>query len=214
MDQREQSDGTIVNSVAYRHGKAERGVAIEAIPARLAEDGTFVWLGLLEPSADLLARVQQVFGLHDLAVEDALSAHQRPKLEEYGNELFVVLRTAELLDGKSTEYGETHIFVGRNFVVTVRHGSSKSYAPVRSFCENHPERLEHGPGFVLYALMDFIVDNFEPIVEHLRARLDTLEAALFTPHIRAAISPTCTGSSARCSSCARLPSRSRKSPPH
>ena len=184
MDQREQSDGMIVNSVAYRNGKAERDVAIDAIPAQLAEDGSFVWLGLFEPSAELLGRVQQVFGLHDLAVEDALSVHQRPKLEEYGNGLFVVLRTAELLDGKSTEYGETHIFVGKNFIVTVRHGPSKSYAPVRSFCESHPERLARGPGFVLYALMDFVVDNFEPVVEHLRARLDTLEAALFKPHIQ------------------------------
>ena len=183
MDQREQSDGMIVNSVAYRNGKAERNVAIDAIPAQLAREGTFVWLGLVEPSAELLARVQQVFALHDLAIEDALNAHQRPKLEEYGNGLFVVLRTAELLDGQRTEYGETHIFMGKNFIVTVRHGSSKSYAPVRSFCESHPERLERGPSFVLYALTDFVVDNFEPIVEHLRARLDTLEAALFKPNI-------------------------------
>lgn len=184
MDRPEQSDGMIVNSVAYRNGKADRDLAIDAIPAQLAEEGTFVWLGLVEPSAELLGRVQRVFGLHELAVEDALSAHQRPKLEEYGNGLFVVLRTAEWVDGKSTEYGETHIFVGKNFIVTVRHGSSKSYAPVRSFCESHPERLERGPGFVLYALMDFVVDNFEPVVEHLRSRLETLEAALFKPRIQ------------------------------
>jgi magnesium transporter len=118
------------------------------------------------------------FGLHELAVEDAHNAHQRPKLEEYGDSLFVVLRTAQLRDG-TLEFGETHIFVGPRYVVTVRHGASLSYADVRARCERTPHLLKKGPGFVLYALMDFVVDHYFPIVDAYEERLGALEEQLF-----------------------------------
>jgi magnesium transporter len=140
--------------------------------------GQFVWIGLHEPSEELLRKIQEEFGLHDLAVEDALRAHQRPKLEEYGEALFIVLRTGRLTE-TGPEFGETHVFVGPSYVVTVRHGPSLSYADVRARCESTPHLLAKGPGFVLYALMDFIVDQYFPIVDHLEERLEALEEEIF-----------------------------------
>jgi len=120
--------------------------------------------------------VQQAFGLHDLAIEDAHRAHQRPKLERYGNALFVVLRTAQMHEEQGDlQFGETHIFVGPRYVVSVRHGSSLSYTTVRSRCEATPSLLCQGPGFVLYALMDFIVDQYFPLIDALEDRLQALE---------------------------------------
>ena len=168
----------VVNCVAYRHGERIGDIAVDQISEVLAQDGTFVWVGLHEADASLLRQIQSEFGLHELAVEDALSAHQRPKLEEYGDSLFVVLQTAQWWDD-SMHLGETHVFVGKRFLVSVRHGPSMSYAAVRERCEAHPSRLAVGPGYALYAVMDFIVDNYAPIVEHFSARLDGLESAIF-----------------------------------
>src|SRR5512145_2055328 len=168
----------VVNCVAYRHGERIGDIAVDQISEVLAQDGTFVWVGLHEADAALLRTIQSEFGLHELAVEDALSAHQRPKLEEYGDSLFVVLQTAQWWDD-SMHLGETHVFVGKRFLVSVRHGPSMSYAAVRERCEAHPSRLAVGPGYALYAVMDFIVDNYAPIVQHFSARLDGLESAIF-----------------------------------
>ena len=141
--------GAIVNSVAYRDGKRLGDVAVDEISDAIAVPGTFVWLCLHEPDLPLLRKVQQEFGLHDLAVEDALDAHQRPKLETYGDSIFVVLNTAQLVN-EEVVVGETHLFVGPRYVVSVRHGASSSYAPVRERCESDPRALANGPGSVSY----------------------------------------------------------------
>jgi magnesium transporter len=151
------------------------------VPAALARPDTFVWIGLVDPDEWLLRAVQQQFGLHDLAVEDALNGHQRPKLERYEDCLFVVLRTVQLAGEPShVAYGETHLFVGRNYVLTVRHGSQVSHVGLRARCEAVPRLLLQGPAFVLYALMDFVVDQYLPVVEKLDDELDLVEAEIFS----------------------------------
>jgi magnesium transporter len=169
----------IVNCVAYADGCRTGDVAVDDISEVLKVEGQFVWIGLYEPSETLLRKVQGEFGLHDLAIEDALRAHQRPKLEEYGNCLFVVLRTAQLGPDHQLELGETHIFIGPSYVVSVRHGPSRSYAEVRKRVESAPQLLKKGPGAVLYAIMDFVVDQYFPVVDALEDDLDELEAAIF-----------------------------------
>jgi magnesium transporter len=168
----------IVNCMAYRSGKPVGKVPLDDIQETLRTPGTFIWLGLHEPDLALLRQAQQAFGLHDLAVEDALDAHQRPKLESYGDSIFVVLNTAQIAD-QQVVFGETHLFVGPNYLVSVRHGASTSYAPVRDRCDDRPQGLATGPGYVLYALMDFIVDHYMPIVTRLEEGFDALEQGLF-----------------------------------
>ena len=169
----------IVNCSVYENGHKLREIDIDEISDELAREGTFVWVGLLEPSVELVQKLQAEFCLHDLAVEDAYAAHQRPKLEEYGDHLFLVLQTAQLVEGAVT-FGETHIFLGGNFVVTVRHGASRSYTKVREHCESAPERLAKGPSYVLYSIMDFVVDNYQPIMDDLEVRFEKFESDLFS----------------------------------
>jgi magnesium transporter len=170
----------IVNCAAYAGGRRIADVKIEEISEVLKQPDRFVWIGLHEPDADLLKQVQVEFGLHDLAVEDALRAHQRPKLEQYGDSLFIVLRTARLNpERRGIDLGETHLFVGARYLVSVRHGASLSYADVRARCEATPQLLAKGPGFALYALMDFIVDQYFPIVDALEDDLEALEETIF-----------------------------------
>ncbi len=150
----------------------------------LLEKDTFVWVGLFEPDQELMRKIQEEFCLHDLAVEDAQKAHQRPKLEEYGDTLFVVLHTA-LLQQEKISFGETHVFLGMRFVVTVRHGPSIGYSKVRERTESMPERLAKGPGYVLYSIVDFIVDHYQPCMDHLQAQFRSFEQELFKPNTRA-----------------------------
>jgi magnesium transporter len=168
----------IVNSIAYRQGRRLGTVSLDDISEVLKEPGTYVWLGLHEPDLALLRKVQEEFGLHELAIEDALHAHQRPKLEAYGDSTFIVIETAQIVDDE-VRFGETHIFVGANFIVTIRHGSSVSYAPVRDKCEASPQRLRLGPGYATYAVIDFIVDNYQPVVERLQAVFQEIESEIF-----------------------------------
>lgn len=168
----------IVNCTVYKNGKKLRDITIDEISDELEHEDTFVWVGLLEPSVELMRKIKEEFNLHELAVEDAYAAHQRPKIEEYGDTLFVVLQTAQLWEEKVV-FGETHIFLGARFVVTIRHGASRSYAKVREHCESLPERLTRGPSFVLYSIMDFVVDNYRPIMDDLEERFDKFEAELF-----------------------------------
>jgi len=168
----------VVNCAAYADGCRVSTIAVEDISEALKVPEQFVWVGLHEPDEALLRKIQQEFGLHDLAVEDALRAHQRPKLEEYGDSLFVVLRTAQMQDSRIA-LGETHIFLGPRYVVSVRHGSSLSYTEVRTRCEATPRLLRKGPAFALYALIDFIVDHFFPVTSALEERLDGLEEEIF-----------------------------------
>lgn len=173
----------VVNCSAYRHGAKLRDLTIDEISDVLQDPEAFVWVGLYEPDQDLLRKLQEEFGLHELAIEDASNAHQRPKLEEYGDSLFLVLHTA-MLEGTAIAVGETHIFVGRQFVVTVRHGRSDSFAGVRARVEGLPGRLARGPGYVLYALADFIVDQYRPCMDALQARFRALEQQLFVPRTK------------------------------
>jgi magnesium transporter len=169
---------SIVNSVAYRNGLALAEISIDEISEALQQPDTFVWLGLHEPDDALLLKIQAEFGLHELAIEDTRTAHQRPKLEGYGDSLFLVLQTAQIYRN-GLQFGETHIFVGPRFIVTVRHGTPLSFSRVRERCEGMPENLAKGPGFALYALMDFIVDNYMPVVDGLQERFERLEEDIF-----------------------------------
>ncbi len=169
----------IINCAAYSEGRRIGDVELNDVHEVLKSDNQFVWIGLHEPSEEVLSKVQTEFGLHDLAVEDAHSAHQHPKVELYGDSVFVVLRTAHLNKERHTEFGETHFFVGPNFIVTVRHGSGVSYADVRSRCEETPNLLSKGQGFALYSVMDFIVDQYFPVVHQLELDLQAIEDKIF-----------------------------------
>ena len=172
--------GVIASSV-YRDGKRITDIAIEDAADWAGKDGHVVWIGLLEPSRELLHRVQREFQLHDLAIEDAEHAHQRPKLEQYGDALFIVARTAQLID-KRVSFGETHLFVGKGYLVSVRHGASTSYTAVRQHWESCPTSLAKGEDFILYAILDFIVDNYMPVLEAIEEEADAIEdKVLVTP---------------------------------
>jgi magnesium transporter len=177
-------DGTapgVVTCAAYAAGRRVADVSVDQIHQVLCQTDGFIWIGLYEPDEALLRVVQSEFGLHDLAIEDAHRAHQRPKLEQYQDSLFVVLRTAHLSETdpqRRVAFGETHVFVGRQYVVTVRHGSQRSHTELRARCEATPRLLAKGPGFVLYALMDFLVDQYFPIVAALEEDVGHLEEQL------------------------------------
>ena len=169
---------SIVHSVAYRNGQRLGDVAIDVVSDVIKQPGTFVWLGLHEPDDALLLKIQEEFGLHELAIEDAHHAHQRPKIEVYSNSIFIVLKTAQL-EQEQVVYGETHLFVGPNFLVSVRHGASSSYAQVLARCEEHTKLVANGPGFALYAVLDFVVDNYLPIVVRFEKDFDAIETDIF-----------------------------------
>jgi len=164
----------VVAAAAYRGGRRVAEIPVEEAGEWARRPGHVVWIGLHEPSLHLLRQLQSEFGLHDLAIEDALKAHQRPKIEQYGDALFVVARTAQMIEGRIA-FGETHLFVGRGYVVSVRHGASTSYTPVRERCEASPEALSDGEDFILYAILDFIVDNYMPVVEAIQAEVEEIE---------------------------------------
>lgn len=175
----------VIGCALYERGVRQRDLPMEEIQRcldemRAAAVGVdrFVWLGLREPDEALMRRIQRLFGLHDLAVEDAYRAHQRPKLEVYGEALFLVLHTA-LLENDEPRFGETHLFLGPGYLITIRHGPSASYAPLRQRLEESPALLQLGPAFPLYALLDFVVDHYAPLVNHFEDRLQALEEAIF-----------------------------------
>ncbi len=169
----------VINCAAYSNGRRIDTVKITDISHLLQQKDKFVWIGLHEPDEELLVQAQQQFGLHDLAIEDAHNAHQRPKIEMYGDTLFMVLRTA-FMDQGHIHFGETHFFAGLNFLLTIRHGSNISYGDVRTRCESTPQLLRKGPGFALYAVMDSIVDQYFPVVDELQEQLERLEEAVFS----------------------------------
>src|SRR5688500_13794824 len=173
--------GGVINCAAYVHGERIANVPMNNIGRLLKESDKFIWVGLHDPDEELLQQAQQEFSLHDLAVEDAHNAHQRPKIELYGDTLFIVVRTAQMMEGKcEIIFGETHFFLGKNFIVTIRHGSSLSYGEVRSRCEYTPHLLKKGPSLALYAVMDAIVDQYFPVVSELDDELQKIEANILT----------------------------------
>ncbi len=169
----------LVNAFAYdRRDGSRRAVTLDELPAAMAEPETFLWLGLYEPEAELLERLRSLFALHELALEDALKAHQRPKLERYGEVLFVVLHTVQFEQGEPAR-GETHLFLGPRFLISVRHGASASYAAVRTRCEGDPRLRRFGAAFALYAICDFVVDQYLPAAERCEEELENLEESIF-----------------------------------
>jgi len=173
----------IVNCILYRPDGSREAVDFERVSDVLESGEGFVWLGLLEPEPELLEQLGEEFGLHELAIEDAHKAHQRPKVELFENTLFIAVHTVQRVEEK-VHFGETHLFLGERFLITVRHGSSLSYEPARARCERDPEYLAAGPSFGLYAVLDQIVDNYFPIVDGFRASLDDLERDIFNEDFR------------------------------
>jgi magnesium transporter len=172
----------IVDSAIYVDGKrtAEPPSLRETYEACRQRRG-LAWIGLYRPTEEEFSSVAKEFGLHELAVEDAIKAHQRPKLERYGDTLFVVLRAARYIDESETvEFGEIHVFVGTDFVVTIRHGEAPHLREVRSQMEGQPELLRRGPAAILYPIMDRVVDDYEPVVAGLQNDIDEIETEVFS----------------------------------
>ena len=206
----------IINCVVYERGHKLADIGPDEIAHWLTRPDTFVWVALLDPTAEELQRMQVEFDLHELAVEDATKGHQRPKIEEYGDMVFAVLHLVEPAlpslaqddDDAATSrkdatlaasaasaatgasaapaaadltVGEVAIFVGKNFVLSVRRRSAHGFLGVRERCEREPHLLEHGAGFVLYALMDAVVDRYFPVIELFEAELEGIEELIFLP---------------------------------
>ena len=172
----------IVDCAVYEAGKRREGETSLADASQLCRrDGSFAWLGLHEPSEEEFEAVRAEFGLHPLAVEDAIHAHQRPKLEVYHEMVFLVLKTARYVDPTEViELGEVLVFLGEDFIITVRHGEASSLTRVRERLDADPRRLKHGPSSALHAILDQIVDDYQPAMEGLETDIDEVEEQLFS----------------------------------
>jgi magnesium transporter len=168
----------LINCAAYQDGKKLGDIRQEEIHDYLSRPGSFVWVALKDATPDELFEMQRQFGLHELAVEDAQHGHQRPKLEEYGDSLFAVVHTVETA-GDEIRVGELSIFAGRNYLLSVRNRAEQGFTSVRARTEREPHLLKHGSGFVLYALIDTVVDRYFPVVESLEDELERLEERMF-----------------------------------
>jgi magnesium transporter len=168
----------LINCVAYQNGIKLSDLSVEEISDYLERPDCFVWVGLRDTSEEELNKMQEEFGLHDLAIEDARHGHQRPKIEEYGDTLFVVMHLVEVVEAEIV-VGEISIFVGRNFILSIRNRSTPPFLGVRERCEREPELLRLGSGFVLYALMDAVVDRYFPVIDDLESQLESIEERLF-----------------------------------
>ena len=172
----------LVNCAAYQNGKKLADIPVRDISDYLMKPECFVWVALFDPTHEEIDEMAEEFGLHPLAVEDARKGHQRPKIEEYDESLFAVLHTVEASNEATDSpllVGELDIFVGRNYILSVRHRTHKGFAEVRARCEREPELLKFGSGFVLYALMDTVVDRYFPILETLESELEQIEEHIF-----------------------------------
>lgn len=172
--------GMLVNCVAYQNGRKLADIAIEDISEYVSRPDCFVWVAAADPPDSEIDLLAEEFGLHELAVEDAKRPHQRPKLDEYGDDLFAVLRTVERAspDADLSE-GQVAIFIGRNYVLSVRKNVLKGFTDVRMRNEREPELLRHGAGYVFYALMDAVVDRYFPVLDSLEEELERLEESIF-----------------------------------
>lgn len=173
-------EDSVVATAVYRDGRRIADPPTIAAARRALRDGAMAWIGLYRPSEAQLIELAELFDLHELAVEDAIVAHQRPKLERYGETLFIVLHAARYLDDKEeVEFGELHLFVGPQFVITVRHAEAPDLSVVRRRMESDPDLLRLGPEAVLYAVLDSIVDGYAPVVAGLRNDIDEIETEVF-----------------------------------
>ena len=169
----------LVNCVAYQDGKKLADVDKHEIHDYLARAGCFVWVALKDASDAEIEEMREQFDLHPLAVEDARHGHQRPKVEEYDDLLFVVMQTIEVT-GDELKVGEINVFVGPNYVISMRQHAERGFLDVRARAEKEPELLKNGAGYVLYALMDAIVDRYFPVLEAVELELESIEDKLFS----------------------------------
>jgi magnesium transporter len=168
----------LINCVAYQEGKKLSDIAVERIGEVLRTPGTFVWVAMRDPEPAELEAMRLQFGLHELAVEDAQRGHQRPKIEEYGDCLFAVVHLVDMENGELV-IGEVNVFVGHNYVLSVRSRSKQNFMGVRDRCEREPHLLKQGSSFVLYALMDAAVDRYFPVVDALESEIEAIEEKIF-----------------------------------
>ena len=171
----------LVNCVAYQQGNKLADIAVPEIHGYLQRPDCFVWVALKDASEEELLEMQREFNLHDLAVEDARHGHQRPKVEEYGDTVFTVMQTIEYTPTDELQVGEVCVFVGANFVLSVRSRSTLGFLGVRGRAEHEPHLLRHGSSFVFYALMDAVVDRYFPLIERMEEELETIEDKIFEP---------------------------------
>ncbi len=170
----------LVNCAAYKQGRKLADIDQGQIGEYFGQPDTFVWVALKDPSEAELQEMQRTFQLHPLAIEDAAHAHQRPKIDEYGDQLFAVMTVIEVAPTDDYKLGEIHVFAGPGFVLSVRHRTQRGFSDVRTRCEREPHLLRHGSGYVLYALMDAVVDRYFPVLESLQMELELLEGTLFS----------------------------------
>jgi magnesium transporter len=169
----------LVNCAVYEAGKKIADIPKEEIHLHLGTPRRFVWVALRDPGPDELEEMRLQFGLHELAVEDALHGNQRPKIEEYGDCIFAVMHTVELAEDGELATGEVDVFVGPSYVLSVRKRAKQGFANVRERCEREPELMKEGPGYVLYALMDTVVDRYFPVIDYLEEELEKVEERIF-----------------------------------
>jgi len=169
----------LINCVAYQDGRKLADIDKREISEYLKRPGCFVWVALREPSEAELEEMREEFDLHPLAVEDASHGHQRPKIEEYGDSLFCVMTITELTPTDELRLGEMNVFVGRNYILSIRQGTERGFQEVRARCEREPELLRYGSGYVLYALMDAVVDRYFPVLDSIEMELEAIESRLF-----------------------------------
>jgi len=166
---------TVVAAYLYENGARVRSVGIDEKCDCKEDKSSFVWIGIADPTVEEMAALQQTYDLHPLAIEDALSPHQLPKIDVYGEQLFVVARTARL-HGEIIEYGETTIFMGHSHIITVRHGSERAHTALREQLEKAPKLLMHGTDYLLHAVLDYIVDGYAPLVDDIGEEVLEMEA--------------------------------------
>ncbi|WP_280154638.1 magnesium/cobalt transporter CorA [Piscinibacter sp. XHJ-5] len=169
----------LINCVAYQDGKKLADIPVGDISDYLNRPGCFVWVALRDATEPELLVMQREFALHDLAVEDARHGHQRPKVEEYADMLFAVVHTVEFSATDELRVGEVNLFVGRNFILSIRNRSTQHLLGVRERAEREPHLLKHGSGYVLYAVMDAVVDRYFPIIDALESELENIEGQIF-----------------------------------
>jgi magnesium transporter len=172
----------IVDCAVYQSGHREPGtLGLDQVAAACRRKDAFVWIGLFEPTDEEFAKVTREFRLHELAVEDAVRAHQRPKLELYDESLFIVLKTARYVDETEVvQFGEIQIFVGDGFVVHVRHGEASPLAEARRRVEQRPDLLQFGPGAVAHAILDKVVDDYAPVIAGIENDISEVEYEVFS----------------------------------
>ncbi|MBP6217406.1 MAG: magnesium/cobalt transporter CorA [Oligoflexales bacterium] len=170
----------LVNCVSYKNGYKLHDLSVHQISEALKDPDCFVWVAIKDTDKEEITKISQEFNIHHLALEDAINGNQRPKIEEYSDSLFVVLHTVDFDHNKNLHVGEVDIFVGKNYILSVRNKTRQGFTTVRERCEREPELLKMGSSFVLYVLMDTVVDRYFPIIDELERQLEIIEEKIFS----------------------------------